>query len=538
MEPELERLAGEIAGKMFGAAWKADEGVIRFGGSAGHLRKEIAGMREGNPWAEFFMRKNPGCAGGDELVCLTEMAEGNLRKFARAAFPEDFRGTVKPGTCWVFSADFRQGAARRGIGCGWIWKSEVARNSGRRMGFPKSAARGISARWCRSVITVGIVVGWRGSQREGKHPGLRGGNRVREDIGQRWRGEADPGDGGSARGLRVGDGGVLEGWRRDCPEVFDGRACWALPPPGIPGGVTAGGLPVGMDSDGAYFPERIGAALGEWLVVPELSGSTVDVFRETAEKLLETADLSMVSVWSPAFRLGIDSEISRLGPGKTWRELCPKLALVSCWADAASARWIPVVEGRIGGIRIEPKGLLATEGITTIPVSGKARLAHECHYHEFLDMEGNHLPQENLRAGMECEVLLTTSGGLMRYRSGDTVRITGFDPGGIPQMRFLGRKGMVCDLVGEKFPRNPWRKRSGVRGFSSPPMPLCRGTGFGWRKRNWPPGCSGVCRRIRISGRPWNWGSSHLSKYGACGMAGRRRFRWRSPGGKAAGSAM
>jgi hypothetical protein len=191
-----------------------------------------------------------------------------------------------------------------------------------------------------------------------------------------------------------------------------------------------------------------------------------DVFRETAERLLETPHLSLVSVWSPTFLLGIDAEISRLRPGKTWRELWPKLALVSCWADASSARWIPLVEERLGGIRIEPKGLLATEGITSIPIAGNARLAHECHYHEFLDMEGNHLPQENLRSGMECEVLLTTSGGLMRYRSGDRVRITGFDPGGIPQMRFLGRKGMVCDLVGEKLSEESVAEAfAGARGF-------------------------------------------------------------------------
>jgi len=124
------------------------------------------------------------------------------------------------------------------------------------------------------------------------------------------------------------------------------------------------------------------------------------------------------------------------------------------------------VEERLGGIRIEPKGLLATEGITSIPIAGNARLAHECHYHEFLDMEGNHLPQENLRAGMECEVLLTTSGGLMRYRSGDRVRITGFDSGGIPQMIFLGRKGMVCDLVGEKLSEESVAEAfAGARGF-------------------------------------------------------------------------
>lgn len=258
----------------------------------------------------------------------------------------------------------------------------------------------------------------------------------------------------------------LEGWRRDCPEVFDGRAYWAISPPGIPGGITAGGLPVGMDSDGAYFPERIGAALGGWLVVPELSGKTEDVFRETAEKLLETADLSLVSVWSPTFLLGIDAEISRLRPEKTWSELWPGLALVSCWADASSARWIPVLRERLGGIRIEPKGLLATEGVTSIPTAGNARLAHECHYHDFIDGEGNHLSQESLGVGMECEVLLTTSGGLMRYRSGDRVKVTGFDREGIPLMRFLGRKGMVCDLVGEKLSeRSVTEAFAGVRGF-------------------------------------------------------------------------
>ncbi len=265
-----------------------------------------------------------------------------------------------------------------------------------------------------------------------------------------------------AQGLAV----WLDGWRRDSPAVFDGRAYWAISPPGIPGGITAGGLPVGMDSDGAYFPEGIRAALGGWLVVPELSGKTEDVFRETAEKLLETADLSLVSVWSPTFLLGIDAEISRLRPGKTWSELWPGLALVSCWADASSARWIPVLQERLGGIRIEPKGLLATEGVTSIPIAGNARLAHECHYHELIDGEGSHIPEKNLRIGMECEVLLTTAGGLMRYRSGDRVKITGWDSEGFPQLRFLGRKGMVCDLVGEKLSeRSVAEALAGARGF-------------------------------------------------------------------------
>lgn len=265
-----------------------------------------------------------------------------------------------------------------------------------------------------------------------------------------------------AHGLKAWVGG----WRRDCPEVFAGRAYWAISLPGMAGGTTAGGLPVGMAGDGAYFPGQIAAALGAWLVVPELSGKAEDVFRETAEALLETPDLSLVSVWSPTFLLGIDAEVSRLRPGKTWREIWPKLALVSCWADAASARWIPALQERLGAIRIEPKGLLATEGITSIPVGGSARLAHECHYHEVLDGDGNHIPQESLRVGMECEVLLTTSGGLMRYRSGDRVRVCGFDAEGIPQVKFLGRYGMVSDLVGEKLSESSVADAfEGARGF-------------------------------------------------------------------------
>lgn len=260
----------------------------------------------------------------------------------------------------------------------------------------------------------------------------------------------------------------LGSWKDDCPEVLDGRAYWAISPPGIQGGKTAGGLSVGLEGDGAYFPERIGEGLAKWLMVPELSGSAACVLCETAEKLLETGDLSLVSVWSPTFFLGIDSEVARLRPGKTWKEIWPKLALLSCWADAASARWIPEVEKRLGGVRIEPKGLLATEGITSVPVGRKARLACECHYHEFLDGEGNYLPKEELRVGMECEVLLSTSGGLMRYRSGDRIQITGFAGNGIPEMRFIGRKGVMSDLVGEKLSEESVAHafaRAGARGF-------------------------------------------------------------------------
>jgi hypothetical protein len=267
-----------------------------------------------------------------------------------------------------------------------------------------------------------------------------------------------------ARGLAAWFGG----WRTRRPEAFAGRAYWALSPAGMAAEVTPGGLPVGMTSDAAYFPEAVGARLADWLVVPALGGDLSTLFEETADALLATPDLSLVSVWSPTFLLGIDAAVQRRRPGKTWSELWPKLALASCWADASSAPWIPLLRERLGAVAVEPKGLLATEGITSLPdaIDGSPRLAAECHWHEFIDDTGRFTGLRDLKPGRDYEVLLTTAGGLFRYRSGDRVRVTATT--GLPRLRFTGRGGTVSDLVGEKLHESDVLAaflQSGGRGF-------------------------------------------------------------------------
>jgi GH3 auxin-responsive promoter len=267
-----------------------------------------------------------------------------------------------------------------------------------------------------------------------------------------------------ARGLAAWFGG----WRTRRPEVFAGRAYWTLSPAGMAAETTPGGLQVGMASDAAYFPEAVGARLAEWLVVPGLSGDLSTLFEETAEALLATPDLSLVSVWSPTFLLGIDAAVQQLRPGKSWSELWPKLALASCWADASSASWIPLLQERLGKVAIEPKGLLATEGITSLPdaIDGSPRLAAECHWHEFLDEDGHFTELRDLSPGCDYEVLLTTAGGLFRYCSGDRVRVVSTND--LPRLRFIGRRGAVSDLVGEKLHESEVLAaflQSGGRGF-------------------------------------------------------------------------
>ncbi len=262
----------------------------------------------------------------------------------------------------------------------------------------------------------------------------------------------------------------FSGWLQRRPEVFAGRAYWAISPPGMKPEVTRGGLPVGMTSDAAYFPHNVGEKLAGWLVIPELSGNAEAVFEETAEALLATPDLSVVSVWSPTFLLGIDAALRRMRGEFSWRDLWPRLALVSCWADASSAQWIPRLSERLGGIPIEAKGLLATEGITSLPdaIDGSPRLASECHWHEFIDVEGRFIEIADLTIGQMYEVLITTGGGLFRYRSGDRVRVTGTGADGRQRLRFVGRAGDVSDLVGEKLTESQVLVAlvaSGSRGF-------------------------------------------------------------------------
>ena len=99
-------------------------------------------------------------------------------------------------------------------------------------------------------------------------------------------------------------------------------------------------------------------------------------------------------------------------------------------------------------VELAGKGLLSTEAVTTIPFQGRYPLAYRSHFFEFLGTEGV-VPAWRLSQGQEYEVIQTTLGGLIRYRSGDLVRVTGFLES-VPCLEFLGRSA-VEDRFGEKL---------------------------------------------------------------------------------------
>ncbi len=128
----------------------------------------------------------------------------------------------------------------------------------------------------------------------------------------------------------------------------------------------------------------------------------------------------------------------------------PRLRLISCWGDAQAASLLPDLQAAFPGVTIQPKGLLATEGVVTIPVGASRPLAIRSHFFEFEDETGAVSPSWALRDNAEYAVLLTTGGGLYRYALRDRVRVTGFYRT-TPCLEFLGKADNVSDLCGEKI---------------------------------------------------------------------------------------
>jgi hypothetical protein len=93
---------------------------------------------------------------------------------------------------------------------------------------------------------------------------------------------------------------------------------------------------------------------------------------------------------------------------------------------------------------------LATEAFITIPFRNQFPLAVRSHFFEFLDGKGRSHLVDQVAEGEEYEVVVTTGGGLCRYRLGDHVRVIGFTRK-TPSLAFLGREANVSDYFGEKL---------------------------------------------------------------------------------------
>lgn len=234
---------------------------------------------------------------------------------------------------------------------------------------------------------------------------------------------------------------------------------------------TDDGTPVGLEDDRDYLDGWLRPFLAPFVVSPQGLASERDPDRfqtRLAEALLDADRLEVVSVWNPTFfsvildRIEGDKErfVSRLPASRRvglasepvdWTTVWPSLKVVSCWADGHAAPAAASLAARLPGVMVQPKGLLATEAPITVPmvgVDGGVPLIDSV-YLELMDGE-RVLPLHEGEVGSTYELLVTQPAGLIRYRLGDRVTVTGHR-GATPTLRFAGRTGGISDLVGEKL---------------------------------------------------------------------------------------
>jgi hypothetical protein len=256
-----------------------------------------------------------------------------------------------------------------------------------------------------------------------------------------------------------------------------GRVYLAISPALRAAQTTPSGVPIGLP-DGAYLGQDVLEAFADLSVVPpEIQNA--DSFEKwqlsTLYHLLKADDLEFISVWSPTFMLNlIDGVLERkhelmamfrreetydantlkrldAWDGTDTKNLWPNLKVISCWMDGPSAHYAERLRQRMPRAEMQSKGLLMTEGVVTVPdENGQTLLALGSGFFEFVDDCGRSRLYHELAEDEVYEVVMTTAGGLYRYRTGDSVRCEGY-VGKLPVLRFVGRNGVFADLVGEKL---------------------------------------------------------------------------------------
>ena len=292
------------------------------------------------------------------------------------------------------------------------------------------------------------------------------------------------------------------------PGIRRGRAYWSISPAMGPRRISSGGIPIGFDDDAAYLSTMERCFLTHLLVMPHgiANLTSIENFRYcTLLHLLAAGDLSLISVWSPTFLTSLLAQIEPWQDGlvedlQTRRatlpiaddgghseatlsircsanratevkhhlqmngslssmlgQLWPQLDLISCWADGNASNYIGRIREYFPTVNVQPKGLMSTEACVSFPLVGHrgAALALRSHFFEFVPVDstgtqGEPHPAHSVNEGKRYEVIVTTGGGLYRYRTGDVVEVVGL-LNECPFLRFVGRTGRVCDVVGEKL---------------------------------------------------------------------------------------
>ena len=271
------------------------------------------------------------------------------------------------------------------------------------------------------------------------------------------------------------------------PQLMHGEAYWSVSPAFQHERRTAGGIPIGFDDDAAYVGGWRRRLVQATMAVPPSARVARDLatFQQlTLLSLIRHPNLRLMSVWNPTFLSllmnaleahadallhdlrsdprrhdALNNALRARSPAERHTTLWPRLRLISCWADAHAAAPAAQVAELFPQCRIQPKGVIATEGFISMPMEGHegSALAIRSHFLEFLPIRADHercgeppVLAHELESGQRYEVVLSNGAGLYRYRLGDYIEVVG-RLHQCPLVRFIGRLRYISDWFGEKL---------------------------------------------------------------------------------------
>lgn len=260
---------------------------------------------------------------------------------------------------------------------------------------------------------------------------------------------------------------------------------WSISPALRHPAFTKGGIKIGV-SDAQYLGNAISEFSNDFTTVPLWVGELYNVKEwqlATLYWLIRSKDLELISIWSPTFLLMLIDALEKHSDellylfakggminenllvsntdsynrfvkylsSKDTSVIWPNIKLISCWQDASSKIFFEKLHSKFPAVSFQAKGLISTEGVVTIPsVNDNTTLAFMSGFYEFRDINGSIFLSHELTIGNIYEVIMTTSGGLYRYATKDKVKCDGFE-NELPILSFIGRVGIVSDMVGEKL---------------------------------------------------------------------------------------
>lgn len=290
-------------------------------------------------------------------------------------------------------------------------------------------------------------------------------------------------------------------------KLQEGKSYWSISPLIDKKSKTKSGIPIGFEDDTSYLGDMQKVLYDKIVCVPSEVKYIADIddFRYVSQLfLLKNKELSFISIWHPSFlpllftnfgknvnqlckdltRGKIDNNVDlpnsirkilnkKLGKNKQrakeiqkivkenqanlYEILFPNLELISCWTDGNSKEAIPQLKNMFPNIKIQGKGLIATECFVSFPLVDVKYpvLSINSHFFEFIELNED-LKDKEIKLAHQLEInklyipIITTSGGFYRYNINDVIKVKGF-LNKTPLIEFIGKYDNVSDYTGEKL---------------------------------------------------------------------------------------